>query len=102
MYYNEYDFHMSEDFADILHYLGGVEPSIDEVWEVAREYEKIPSFENIWYSLVLAQIEAYTKENRTIEVDYYINARDTHFYINGDAIYSLDCYIKAIENKELE
>ena len=105
--YNEFDFYHSDGFYEILKFLGGEEPSDDEVWQLAREYEQTPVFENIWYRIVLSDICSAIEEQYALEADYYINARDTHLYIGNEAIYNLNAFKHAVlakikEKLELE
>ena len=90
--YNEYDSNKFEPFLEILEYLGGQEPDNEEIWDIAREYQEMPIFENIFYSVVLSQIESLLLDQYgdNLKTNYYINARDTHLHINDEAIEELD------------
>lgn len=85
----------------ILEFLGGSEPTEDEVWEVVRESDSVPNFDNILYDLVFLRIKHEVKEKYPkIAIEYFINDLDTHFYINGTAIYSLENFKFIIEQEE--
>ena len=42
--YNDYDLAWYSGYCDIVEYLGGSEPSEDEIWEIARESSEVPNF----------------------------------------------------------
>ena len=103
--YSDYDLQKQPNFVEILEFLGGREVDDQEVWEIAREYEEIPIFENILYNKTLSDIEFRAKEKYDIDIDYYINSRDTHLYIkNNDGdfeeVWDLDTFKEVIKENE--
>lgn len=62
-----------------------IEPDDEEIWEVAKNFDKFPHFENIYIELFYRNlIENLPKK---YEYDYYINGLDSHLYFydkNGD------------------
>jgi len=99
--YNESNLMHYEKFLSILEYLGGREPTDEEVWEIARESQEIPIFANILYYLVLSEIEYLVKDQYSIDLTYFINAIDTHLYFNGDQISDLDDFQNITELQEV-
>ena len=75
-------------FIKILEELDGEEPSEDEVWRDAREYQELPCFEDIFYELILAEIKWRMYEQYGVEMDYFINGIDTHLYWVDDDGYT--------------
>ena len=102
IHHNDYDLHRYTDFVDILEYLGGSEPTEDDVWEIARICEEVPIFENRLHHVVLSEIEClYSNiDEFQSELAYVINARDTHLYIDGEEIDALDDFTQAIEKSD--
>ena len=95
--YNDYDLDSYSDYIKILEYLGGEEPSEDDVWEIARESERVPNFENILYGIVLCDIVSlacfkYKIDMPLERITYFINARDTHLYFDNEEIYCLESF----------
>jgi len=96
--YNYYDLYMSDIYCDILKYLGGVAPTDEEVWEVARQSEEIPVFENILYSMTLSRIEdKLAVKYPDVSIKWYVNSRDTHLYINTKEVCNLDTFKTIME-----
>tara|TARA_R100000908_G_scaffold64068_1_gene46766 strand:- start:2741 stop:4798 length:2058 start_codon:yes stop_codon:yes gene_type:complete len=86
--YNDYDIEWAEGFDEILTNLGGTPPDDDEVFEYMCE-TKDDIAANVYYQLVLSRIESDIKEKYPdAEVSYYVNARDTKLYINGEQVYN--------------
>ena len=88
--YNDYDLIKYNDYVSMLEWLGGEEPCESEVWGVARNHTDVPCFENILYGLVLSNIESIVHDKFEINIDLFINGRDTHLYINDEEVYTLD------------
>lgn len=94
------------EFDDISCYLGQWEAileeysdivSIEDFWLVAKEFETVPHFGNLYQELVISRlIQRFCTEldieqdSDLVEFDYYINAIDTHFYINRQRICDID------------
>ena len=86
--YNDYDIEWAEGFDEILTNLGGTPPDNDEVFEYMCE-TKDDIAANVYYQLVLSRIESDIEEKYPdAEVSYYVNARDTKLYINGEQVYN--------------
>jgi hypothetical protein len=95
------EMHLYNQFIHILEWLGGNEPTEDEVWEVARESECIPVFENVLYDIVLKNIKLKLgKSHPNLLVEYFINDTDTHLWINNTNIYSMTDLLSIIETEE--
>ncbi|WP_440880615.1 hypothetical protein [Tenacibaculum sp. C7A-26P2] len=78
--YNENSLSVNiKQFEEIGSFLD-VEIKDSEVWEIAREYEEIPYFTNIYQSLLLSRIVETAKNIYSLEMDCFINGRDTHLY----------------------
>jgi hypothetical protein len=71
-------------YVDVQEFLGGKEIEDEETWQEARQSEEMPIFENILYYQTLSDIECRAKELYNVDIDYYINSRDTHLYIKID------------------
>jgi len=87
----------SQDFVDILNYLGGEEPSEQEIWDEARKSCTPPYIVNIWYSQVLSRIEYMLVENFEVgneRIDCFVNSIDTHLYIDKKEIYTENCILE--------
>ena len=84
--YNKYDIEWAEGFDEILEGLGGTPPDDDEVFDFMCETKiDIPS--NAYYELVLSAIYSEIESQYPdAEVSYYVNARDTNLYINGEQV----------------
>ena len=95
--YNDYDLAWYSGYCDIVEYLGGSEPSEDEIWEIARESSEVPNFENILYDIILTRITQITEDRYGYKCNFYINSRDTHLYVEKDKISSLEDYISKID-----
>ncbi len=96
--YNHYDLHMSDIYCNILEHLGGSVPTDEEVWEVARQDEEIPVFENIMYDMTLNRIEdELAVKCPDVFIRWYVNSRDTHLYINTKEVYDLDTFKTIME-----
>lgn len=61
----------------------------DELWEMARTYPHSPHLGNIYLYLLFEKIQAtLAVSHPDVKVDYFINALDSHLYINGEEIFS--------------
>jgi len=102
IHYNEYDIEWLEGYNEILQHLGWDKITDEEVWDIAREYEKEPSFENILYDETLGLLHYLVSSNyNTLSSSYYVNGRDTHFYINGQEIRTLEDFQAITETEEI-
>lgn len=100
--YNDYDIEWAEGFDDILTNLGGTPPDDDEVFEFMCE-TKIDIASNAYYELVLGRIEQEIEEQYPdVEVSYYVNARDTHLYIDNESVYSWEDARPLLESLEIQ
>ena len=87
----DYNDNFVATLVDILGHINYSEPSDEEIWETARQSEGIPHIGNIFLEALLNSIQAYCTENG-IECEYYVNALDSHLYINGEAIRKLTTF----------
>lgn len=63
----------------------------DEAWSIARQYEEIPHGGNVFQSVLLDYLEqAISNKYPFLEIESSINARDTHFYVNGQVVGCMD------------
>lgn len=100
--YNEYDIesiincNYKAGFDKILEYLQEESVEDEEVWEEARLSETIPDFASILIRQTFERLEDtltyrndyYSKLD--LKITYYVNNRDSHFYINGEEIRTLN------------
>lgn len=63
MKYNEYDLSTTDFIEKILEKERGEYITEEEVWEIAKEYDEMPSFENIVISLRFQKFREYIQEN---------------------------------------
>ena len=96
--YNEYDTEKMKLIEDILTYLNCSLITDDKVWEIAREYKHIPSFENILMKESCNEIKMNLPFEYREHFTFYINCIDTHLYLFGNEIYSIEDYY-AIEKE---
>jgi hypothetical protein len=80
IHYNDYDLYKYKDFTKIQKFLGGKEIENEQIWDIARESKEIPIFENILYYETLRDIQCRAKEEYNLDLEFYINSRDTHLY----------------------
>jgi len=60
-----------------------------EIWELASTYSHPPHLGNIYLFLLFDGIKAaLATSHPDVVVDYFINALDSHLYINTEEIYS--------------
>ena len=79
-----------DDWLILLNHLDDSDGLEHEVWAIARMYEKVPHFGNIRQSLVAERLsEAITQRWPFLQADFFINAPDTHFYVNGESVETL-------------
>ncbi len=92
-----------KDWEEIAEYLK-IEIEDEEIWSIARESKEVPLLENIYQNCLLSSIINHFDENKLINLNSFINARDTHLYFenNGwEEITSLEEFIKSIDEKML-
>ncbi|HDL3868321.1 TPA: hypothetical protein RSV79_002560, partial [Mannheimia haemolytica] len=94
------------DFDDTSCYLGDWEEILEEYndrvrvedfWHYAKEFETVPHLGNLYQEHVILKLIArfcieldIDQDSGLVEFDYYINAIDTHFYINSQRICDID------------
>lgn len=89
-----------EKIADFLN----IDVEDQEVWEIARESQEIPLFENIYQSILLSRISHTLNEEYGLQTDYFINGMDTHLYLYDGGyskIYQLEDILEYIEVEEV-
>lgn len=70
-----------------------------ELWEIAKTHESPPHLGNIYLYLLLDGIKAALAISYpALEVDHFINALDTHLYINGEEIFCEDDAWRILQN----
>ena len=77
----------------------------DEVWEVARQYNDVPHFGNLYQELILEALKQLfwrlvelDEGEIDINISYDINAISTHFYIEGDFICSKSDFLNKVDS----
>lgn len=94
-----------EEWEKILdHYNESV--SDDEVWEIARQFEDLPIFGNIYQRLVLNRVlfhfcEETGQDEADLDLFYFINSSDTHLAINGTDICTIDDYWHCVKRNRV-
>ncbi|HGO5809718.1 TPA: hypothetical protein ACK3JP_001108 [Mannheimia haemolytica] len=94
------------DLDDTSCYLGNWEDilkeyddclSVEDFWHSAKEFDTVPHFGNLYQERVILKLIArfcielnIEQDSGLVEFDYYINAIDTHFYINSQRICDID------------
>lgn len=86
-------------YINLIHIICSIDKSeslrdIDvDVWELARKHEEIPNFQRIYAVVICDKLkEAILSKykNLGLNVDYYINYDEPHFFVNHSEIYSLE------------
>ena len=126
VYYNQYDF--STYIEGWENFVGENTPDDEEVWEIAKESEDCPVFENIYQELLLMRVEdkivsdaakkaieylknynsnaeekisipecwgVQSKIEEELEINWYVNARDTHLNVK---MVVLKSFVKKVIN----
>lgn len=86
---------VSTEWIKILEQQGQSKPTDKEVWEMVRCNPEPPHIGNAWMYLVLSQIQQWCTE-RQVDCDYYVNAVDSHLYVNGEEVYDFEQYVRTI------
>lgn len=97
-------FYMSsfDDVSEYLHHwehlleTHGKEVLDVDVWNIAREADAPPHFGNIYQGEVLSRLKVATESKYEAEVNFYVNARDSHLFVNGERITSVDVFYLAL------
>lgn len=100
-------------FNDTSWYLGQWETILDEYgdsvcaeefWLTAREFSTLPHFGNLYQESVIQKLITLfcaeldiVQDSNIIKFDYYINAIDTHFYINDREICDTDDWYEILD-----
>ncbi len=93
-----YSFFAISPYLPYWEHLLGVygKPVLDvDLWLIARQEDSPPHFGNLYQRAVLTRLKQITEQKYGVEVDFYINAEDTHLLINGEAVTSIDEYYLA-------
>lgn len=103
--YNEYDIENIAGIDKILDFLKDKRVRDENVWEIARESEEIPDFSNILIELTFENLEDALNDHDyysklDLKITYYVNNRDSHFYINGEEIRTLNDFKDLIRRIE--
>lgn len=88
----------------LLHYSDWVND--DEVWEFARESNKLPVLGNFYQHLVLERIISHFCDETGLEIDdlnifFWINSIDTHLVINDWDICTVDDYWNCVKQNRI-
>ena len=65
----------------------------DQVWEIAKECESMPNFNNIYYGIVFSELESLVNDKYPeLEIEFFHNvndiASDMSFKVKGDSNYT--------------
>lgn len=70
-----------------------------DIWQQAKWSENPPHLGNVYVSLLFSQLaEKINEHYPNLEVDYFINGLDTHFYLNRESITSVKQFNELIAN----
>lgn len=70
-----------------------------DIWSLAKCSENPPHLGNVYVSLLFRQLaEKINEHYPNLDVDYFINGLDTHFYINQESITSVKQFNELIAN----
>ena len=70
-----------------------------ELWEVAQNHQAPPHLGNIYMLSLFERIKtALIASYPDLQVDYFINALDSHLYINGEEIFCEDDFWRIVQN----
>lgn len=97
-----------EHFADLCnladHLNSNCTNDIDErVWEIARQYDNIPIFGDIYVDTVCSLLNNAIQcqyEHLNLRIDWYVNCLDSHFYVNDTEIFGRDDFYNLIDELE--
>ena len=74
---------------------------LHDVWERARLCDEIPHFGNLCQHTVLGRLkEAVNQRWPDWQVDYFVNAADSHFSVNGIDIRDYWQFFQLADNEE--
>ena len=97
---------VSRDFnawCGILEKLAWPENYDDEIWEIMRSYDECPHFGNIRQAVILRHLkDEITALWPQAQVDFYINALDSHLYIDGNVISDMEDFRRITTKYEAE
>lgn len=75
------------NWCEILEELGGNGNYDDEIWELVRAHNHCPHLGNVRQAVILWNLESEIYAlYPSAKVDFYINAIDSHLYINDKII----------------
>lgn len=75
-------------------------PTDFEIWQIARNFDEIPNFEDILLTECCERIENYLFSYYQLECDFFVNGKATKFFINGTPIMNFDEVQKHIKNAQ--
>ncbi len=87
------------EWEKLLERLGGSFKGIEEsVWENIRFSKEIPHVGNAYtYELFLRLFGVINNYDNSLDVDWYINGSDSHFYVNKTEISNEDDFFSVVE-----
>lgn len=86
---------VSSEWVKILENQRQSEPTDEGIWELICCDLKPPHIGNAWMYLTLSKIQRWCTE-RHIKCEYFINAMDSHLYINGEEIHDFEKYVRTV------
>lgn len=77
---------------------------VEDFWRSAKQFESVPHFGNLYQELVILRLIArfcivldIEQDAEVVKFDYYVNAMDTHFYINDQKICDIDDWYEMLD-----
>jgi len=90
-------------WLDIAGFLSVEEPDDDDMFRALRDFNELPGcIENIYYELLLEAICDALRSQGGLEASYYINDLDTHLYVEGEEVSTLEDLERIIEERDGE
>lgn len=71
-----------------------------DIWQRAKCYIEPPHLGNVYLQLLFSWLQYELSEKYSnLEIDYFINGTDTHFYINGVEIWTEKQFNELIQSQ---
>lgn len=96
---DDYNDNFTAMLIEVLRHINYSEPSEEELWESASQSVEIPHIGNIYLEALLNSVQAYCTEHN-IDCSYYVNAMDSHLFINGEQVNSFDDFIESTKTDD--
>ena len=99
--YNYFDLDKLPLLVSIASIYDIAEISDSTVWMMAKMSDEIPNFENILLKEYCERIEANVFSYELGHFDYFVNGKDSHFYLDGEEIKSVEHFKELVRVNEL-